>query len=281
MMATHLSSYATRLSAALSRADESNAEARASNVLDAIGADDGFAKSVFEANVLAYLAGQMFVKEVEVPKAKRELDGPEVALRFVNMPFIEAIDHFESLEIMSREEVDALVESERRRAFFVTRAASDTIRDHIHEQIRRAIATGENGLRDFTRSVQSEEARLGFTESSRAYLETVYRTNVANAYNAGRFAAQTSPDVVAATGYWEYVTADDDRVRDEHAALHGKMWRIGDPEAERVYPPNGFQCRCSMVTVDREDVDSESLLRDVSDIEADDGFDGPPALDAP
>lgn len=289
MMAQHLDSYRTKLAKALDRATPATAEASATKSLTPIGDDTKFAQSIAEATILAHLAGLLSVKEIEVPKAERALDGPDPALRFVNMPFIEAIDYFEGLGILSAEQLDELIDSERRRAFFVTRAASDTIRDRIHAQLRSALAevrqSGDaalrTGLDDFVASIRSEEARLGFSESSRDYLETVYRTNVASAYNAGRFAAQTSPDVIEATGYWEYVTADDDRVRGDHAALHGKQWRIGDPEAMALYPPNGFNCRCQMVTVDREDVDSASLLRDVGNIEADDGFDGPPSLETP
>lgn len=288
MMSEHLDGYRTKLAKALDRATPATAETTVTKVLSAIGEDSQFAQSLFEANVLSHFAGMLSVKEVEVPKATRNLDGPDPALRFVNMPFIEAIDHFEGLAILSHEQIEELLESERARAFYVTRAASDTIRDRIHEQLRRALAESRQpgdeslntGLDNFVESIRSEEARLGFSASSRDYLETVYRTNVASAYNAGRFAAQTSPDVVEATGYWEYVTADDDRVRDDHAALHGKQWRIGDPEAMALYPPNGFNCRCQMVTVDREDVDSASLLRSV-DVEADEGFDGPPTLEAP
>ena len=50
--------------------------------------------------------------------------------------------------------------------------------------------------------------------------------------------------------YWEYKTEEDDRVRDEHAALEGLIFKIGDPEGDSVHPENGWGCRCHSEPVD-------------------------------
>lgn len=47
--------------------------------------------------------------------------------------------------------------------------------------------------------------------------------------------------------YWEYKTAGDDRVREEHAALAGTILRHDDPLWDSIYPPNGWKCRCYVV----------------------------------
>ncbi len=44
--------------------------------------------------------------------------------------------------------------------------------------------------------------------------------------------------------YWVYKTEGDDKVRDEHAALDGLVFKIGDPEGDSVHPENGYNCRC-------------------------------------
>lgn len=36
----------------------------------------------------------------------------------------------------------------------------------------------------------------------------------------------------------------DNRVRDEHRVLEGKIFRIGDPYGDGIFPPNGYLCRC-------------------------------------
>lgn len=47
--------------------------------------------------------------------------------------------------------------------------------------------------------------------------------------------------------YWEYKTAGDDKVREEHAALDGLTLRHDDPLWDEIYPPNGWKCRCRVV----------------------------------
>ena len=47
--------------------------------------------------------------------------------------------------------------------------------------------------------------------------------------------------------YWEYKTVGDDRVREEHAALDGLVLRHDDPLWDKIYPPNGWKCRCYVV----------------------------------
>ena len=47
----------------------------------------------------------------------------------------------------------------------------------------------------------------------------------------------------------QYRTANDDRVRPEHAALHGVTLPPSDTFWAEYYPPNGWNCRCTVVQV--------------------------------
>lgn len=47
----------------------------------------------------------------------------------------------------------------------------------------------------------------------------------------------------------QYRTANDGKVRPEHAALHNVTLPLTDPFWEEYYPPNGWNCRCSVVQV--------------------------------
>lgn len=45
--------------------------------------------------------------------------------------------------------------------------------------------------------------------------------------------------------YWVYRGVMDDREREEHVELEGKVFRIGDDEGDDVFPPADWNCRCS------------------------------------
>lgn len=45
-----------------------------------------------------------------------------------------------------------------------------------------------------------------------------------------------------------YVTVGDERVRASHAAMNGLQRPMSDPIWDKIYPPNGWNCRCTVVT---------------------------------
>lgn len=47
----------------------------------------------------------------------------------------------------------------------------------------------------------------------------------------------------------QYRTANDSRVREEHAVLHNTTLPVSDPFWDQFYPPNGWNCRCTVVEV--------------------------------
>lgn len=73
-------------------------------------------------------------------------------------------------------------------------------------------------------------------------LSTIYRTNVATAYQAGRYQQQLTS--VETHPYWQYIAILDGRTRKSHAAMHGRVFRWDDPIWDKLYPPNDWGCRC-------------------------------------
>lgn len=47
----------------------------------------------------------------------------------------------------------------------------------------------------------------------------------------------------------QYRTANDSKVRPDHAAMHGITLPPSDPYWEEFYPPNGWNCRCTVIQV--------------------------------
>lgn len=44
--------------------------------------------------------------------------------------------------------------------------------------------------------------------------------------------------------FWQYVTLNDGKVREEHQKLHGVTLKFNDPLWDKIFPPNGWNCRC-------------------------------------
>jgi uncharacterized protein with gpF-like domain len=61
------------------------------------------------------------------------------------------------------------------------------------------------------------------------------------------------PGMMDALPYWQYWTVGDMRVRPAHAALDLFCARAIDPVWRLIYPPWGFNCRCSVVPISADE----------------------------
>ena len=111
----------------------------------------------------------------------------------------------------------------------------------------------------------------------------IYETKLRTAHQAGRLAQMRDPDVVKARPFWQYIhgeTREPKPPRAEHLALDGKVWRLDDPIWQRIYPPNGWGCRCGVVALSDNQLAAQGLTVSkgrASDAIADDDWDYNPA----
>jgi SPP1 gp7 family putative phage head morphogenesis protein len=78
-------------------------------------------------------------------------------------------------------------------------------------------------------------------------LENIYRTNLQGAYARGRCKQQA---VIAERRPWlMYSAINDSRTRPAHAALDGMILRRDDPFFATHRPPNGHNCRCTVIAL--------------------------------
>lgn len=88
--------------------------------------------------------------------------------------------------------------------------------------------------------------RRGLSPRSGNYVNNLVRTHASIAYGLAQRAAYAGdPDLWG----FEYVTMEDDRVRESHAILHGVRRRFDDPFWDLYWPPNGWGCRCQPVAI--------------------------------
>lgn len=110
--------------------------------------------------------------------------------------------------------------------------------DAIKDSLSGALAQGKS-LRDWRKNANEIFDKAGLTRLNNWQAQTIYRTETTMAFGAGQYAKLQ--DVKKRFPYWQYVTAGDERVRDSHKALDGKIFKTQDAQ---YYPPVGFNCRC-------------------------------------
>ena len=83
-------------------------------------------------------------------------------------------------------------------------------------------------------------------------VETIFRTNMMTAYAAGEWAQ--IEETAESAPYLMYDAVDDNRTREQHRAWDGVTLRWDDPWWRTHRPPNGWQCRCSVIQLGPRDL---------------------------
>lgn len=103
----------------------------------------------------------------------------------------------------------------------------------------------ENGNKKPFNQFLNDVKKIDQTYNER-YLRAEYNFAEASGYMASKW------EDYAKDGdeyYLQYRTANDGQVRPEHAALHGVTLPQSDDFWDTYYPPNGWNCRCTVVQV--------------------------------
>ena len=137
------------------------------------------------------------------------------------------------------------------RGFALAKSSSTVITARVQAAIGTLMKTGAS-------AATAENVIAAIGGWSKSYADTVYRTNVATAYSAGRIRAGFQPDVLEAMPAWELVTAQDADVRrgrkqdrgENHLAGHGLIAAKVDKIWDTAYPPNGYNCLLPDTVVD-------------------------------
>lgn len=89
-------------------------------------------------------------------------------------------------------------------------------------------------------------------------LGLIYRTNMQAAYSAQRY--QQLRENADNRPYWQYSSVNDSRTRPSHSAMHGLIFRYDDPFWATFYPPNGFNCRCTVIALSEREIQRKQAI---------------------
>lgn len=98
-----------------------------------------------------------------------------------------------------------------------------------------------------------------FDEYNKNYLTAEYNSAIAQSRSASQWMdIEADKDVLP---YLKYRTAHDGRVRPEHAQLDGIVKAVDDVFWDSYMPPNGWNCRCSVIQLEKGKVtDTKNLV---------------------
>lgn len=149
------------------------------------------------------------------------------------------------------------------RAFAVSGIAKGDELTTVMQAIQKSLDSGMS-YNDFKKDCSGIMERRGYSDTGVNYqLDNIFRTNIQTAYSVGRY--KQMQDVKKTRPYWQYSAVHDKRTRPTHAALSGKVFPADHPFWDKWYPPNGFRCRCSVVTLSRYNVRDERLTVETDD----------------
>lgn len=161
-----------------------------------------------------------------------------------------AIEYWQSKSIVSASEFDTLSDIEKLRAFTASNIEEIRELQKIYDVIDESISKGIS-------LKKAKENILSQVPISEMQAETILRTNIFSAYSAGRYS-----DVQASKKtrpYLRYSAVEDERTRPSHLAIHGKIYPVDDPFWSVNFPPNGYNCRCDVISLSERQVQKSGL----------------------
>lgn len=190
----------------------------------------------------------------------------------------EALDWFAAQIPFTRPERDALDEESRKQAFFVSNVTQLRVVADVHVAISKAIAKGETLATFKERAAAKLVAEWGGEIPGR--LETIFRTNVQSAYNAGRLEIFEDPVVKQLRPYRAWSVILDQRTTEFICKPLKRVVVLADSVFAKTHvPPMHFNCRTGVMSLSLEDVGEEggaTQPQHLPDAPPQEGFGGDP-----
>lgn len=172
------------------------------------------------------------------------------------LPFVEAADFWRSRVPLTPERVESLSGEARARAFTVAGLAKQRMVESVFTGLQQAIEAGES-YGEFKKRIRDVIAEKGWTGKRDFRVQTIFRTNIQTAYNTGKW--QQIQEAGDALEYLQYDAVGDSRTRPTHAALDGKVFHKDSAFWKEWYPPNGFNCRCTVRAMSKAEMEARGL----------------------
>lgn len=192
---------------------------------------------------MAEMLTKSFLMGLDRSTRKMEFAEP-TAEEIETLPYAEAVEYLKKRDVLNKVDYDRLSAQLKFRAFTASRISDGALLKRINGELIKNIEAG-NGLKDFLGMTKTDILnKVGLGNAGGWYWETVYRTNVQTAYNAGRMMGYEQDKPLAL----ELVVIDDARTTDYCRQYAGKRFILpyDDPFWKSHIPPFHFNCRTTI-----------------------------------
>jgi len=175
---------------------------------------------------------------------------------YLDLPFEEAIEFFRrKLNVPTARWTDLWHEMHAR-AFSVAGAMEEELLEDLRTAIDRAISEGTT-LDEFREAFDGIIKRTGWGYKGGYGWRTaiIFNTNLNVAYEMGHYRQMMDPDVIKARPYFRYVGSSSREKRPEHMQWYNLVLPADDPFWDTHYPPNGWGCKCGIVSHSAREVE--------------------------
>jgi len=178
------------------------------------------------------------------------------------VPHDEAIAFIKDKPVVSRDVFDHFLPDLKARAFTITGVESANVRQKVRDRIADlpAGANWDDVKKDIVADLSpwlvdesaDPEVRDAQIAAANRRAELLIRTHGFQAYQATQYDVMTRQKEVFP--FWQYMTMEDEAVRESHAALDGLILPADSPFWQDHYPPWDWGCRCQVVSLMEEEM---------------------------
>lgn len=167
-----------------------------------------------------------------------------------------ALNYWSSKVPVTKKDFDKLSDEAKRRAFTVSGLSRLDQVTAVQTAITKCLDDGGT-LADFKKQIPDIIKAQGWTGKSAHRIDNIFRTNLQSAYMAGRYEQMSKTTKLRP--YWMLVAVHDKRTRTTHIAVDGLIFPHDHPFWNTWFPPNGFACRCTVITLSERQVKARGL----------------------
>lgn len=187
-----------------------------------------------------------------------------------------ALEYFQNKGLNLTYNYEEMMHEAHHKAFTVAKVTRLDILEDINESLYNAMKSGATfdewkkelkptlakkgwyGTKEITnpKTGETKTIRIGSRR-----LRTIYNTNMRVAYSVGRYKQMMGYKKAV---YWRYTSALLENTRTSHASKHGMIKHRDDPWWSINYPPNDWNCKCSVSAYTKSELNDKGWSEDTS-----------------